>query len=384
MDNIAAVYDAGGNDTYIYTTPRLRRSTLIVDRSGNDVYRGEAPFAGPAAAIAGAAIIHDQGGDDRYTGTRFACAAGLFGAALLLDDAGHDVYEAQDWAQGVALFGAGVLVDLGGNDEYLGETRVQGVGGTRALGAIIDASGNDLYRANGPHGSVYGTPAVYVGFSQAIGYGIRQYASGGIGIISDLGGHDRYEAGEFSQGGGYYWCMGLLHDAAGDDLYYGNRYGQGFGCHQSIGMLIDEAGDDTYWSMTAASQGGSWDIGVGLLLDKEGSDAYRADGLSQGSASMQAIGMLVDLAGLDRYSGKGGATQGQGGGNSYHYNRTGCFSFSALIDLGDAIDFFSAGRTNDSVSATGNFNEGNPEGSNLYGLFIDGLERLRHAENDAP
>ncbi len=381
MDDIAAVYDVGGNDGYVFAEPRVGRSTLIIDDAGRDIYRGEGAFAGPASAIVGAAVIHDRQGDDRYEGTRCACAAGLFGVGMIIDENGHDVYEAQDWSQGAALFGAGVLVDLDGNDEYLGETRVQGVGGTKALGAIIDAAGNDLYRANGPHGSVYGTPAVYVGFSQAIGYGIRQYASGGVGLISDLSGHDRYEAGEFSQGGGYYWCLGLLHDAAGDDLYYGNRYGQGFGCHQSIGMLIDEAGDDTYWSMTAASQGGSWDIGVGLLLDKAGNDAYRADGLSQGSASMQAIGLLVDGGGQDRYSGKGGATQGQGGGNSYHYNRTGCFSFSALIDCGDAIDFFSSGRTNDSLASTGQFNENSPEGSNLHGLFIDGLEQLDISED---
>jgi hypothetical protein len=373
MDNIAAVYDVGGDDVYTHSKPRIGKPTLIIDAAGNDAYLGTEPFAGPASAVASVSIVHDWAGDDQYQGTRHACAAGLFGIALILDSAGHDVYQAEDWSQGVGMFGAGLIVDLAGHDEYLGETRVQGVGGPKALGAIIDAAGNDLYRANGPHGSVYGTPAVYVGFSQAIGYGIRQYASGGIGLISDLGGHDRYEAGEFSQGGGYYWCLGLLHDAGGDDLYYANRYGQGFGCHQSLGMLIDEAGDDTYWSMTAASQGGSWDIGVGLLLDKAGNDAYRADGLSQGGASMQAIGLLVDLAGQDRYSGKGGATQGQSGSNTYNYNRTKCFSFSALVDFGEAIDFYSAGRANNSTVSTGALNEDDPQASSLYGLFLDGL-----------
>ncbi len=373
MDNIAAVYDVGGNDVYTHSKPRIGVPTLIVDAAGDDAYIGTEPFAGPASVLAGVSIIHDWAGNDRYEGSRHACAAGLFGIALILDSAGHDVYQAEDWSQGVGMFGAGLIVDLAGHDEYLGETRVQGVGSTKGLGAIIDAAGNDLYRANGPHGSVYGTPAVYVGFSQGIGYGIRQYASGGIGLISDLGGNDRYEAGEFSQGGGYYWCLGLLHDAGGDDLYYANRYGQGFGCHQSLGMLIDEAGDDTYWSMTAASQGGSWDIGVGLLLDKAGNDAYRADGLSQGAASMQAIGLLVDLAGQDRYSGKGGATQGQTGSNTYHYDRTKCFSFSALLDFGEAIDFYSCGRANNSTVSTGTLNEDNPHASSLYGLFLDGL-----------
>ncbi|MCK4872262.1 MAG: hypothetical protein KAS72_06020 [Phycisphaerales bacterium] len=372
MDAIAAVYDVGGNDTYVYEAPRVRRSTLIIDVSGDDRYESESAFAGPAAAVVGASVIDDRSGNDIYEGTRFSCAAGLFGVGLLVDHAGNDVYRGEDWSQGVGFYGTGLLIDLGGSDAYLGEMRVQGIGGPRGFGAIIDANGNDLYRANGPHGSVYGTPAVFAGFSQGFGYGIRQYSAGGIGLISDLAGHDRYEAGEFSQGGGYYWAMGILHDHDGDDLYYGNRYGQGFGCHQSIGILADDAGNDTYWTMTAADQGGSWDIGVGLLIDRTGNDAYRADGLSQGSASQQAIGLLVDLAGQDRYTARG-RTQGLGGGNRYHYTTSRCFSFNALIDAGPEHDFYSTGRPNDTVITTGELNEEHPEDSSIYGLFIDGI-----------
>ena len=39
-------------------------------------------------------------------------------------------------------------------------------------------------------------------------------------MISDLGGDDRYEAGELAQGGGYFYGLGILHDASGRDLYY--------------------------------------------------------------------------------------------------------------------------------------------------------------------
>jgi hypothetical protein len=296
----------------------------------------------------------------------------MYGVSLLLDRGGDDTYTGAEWSVGAACFGAAMIVDLGdGADVYTGEYLCQGVGGPRGFGAILDEQGRDLYRANGPEPSAYGTPAVYQSFSQGIGFGFRHYAAGGIGLIGDLAGDDRYEAGEFAQGGGYYYGLGILHDAAGRDLYYGNRYAQGFAAHQAMGILADDEGDDTYWAMTAAAQGAAWDVAVGLLIDRAGNDSYQADGLAQGAASMQAVGMLLDLGGVDRYSARGGAVQGRSGGNSYHHHETGAYSFSVLLDLGGEQDWFSAGRANGSTISTGSLNADSPQDSPIHGLFVD-------------
>lgn len=370
MARIVAVYDPGGDDEYYATDLRIG-SRAIIDLAGNDVYTGT-PEQGPGGALLGVSYIDDRAGDDRYEGELLSAGAAMFGVSLLLDRDGNDTYIGKEWSLGAACYGAGMIIDLGaGNDTYLGDFLCQGVGGPRGFGCIVDENGRDLYRANGPTPSAYGTPAVYQSFSQGIGFGFRHYAAGGIGLISDLGGDDRYEAGEFAQGGAYYYGLGILHDAAGRDLYYGNRYGQGFGVHQAIGMLIDDAGDDTYWSMTAASQGAAWDIGVGMLLDRAGNDTYQCDGLGQGGASMQGIAMLIDMDGADRYASRGGATQGQSGGNSYHYHETGALSFSLLLDLGADEDFYSTGRPNNTTQTTGELNAEPSANSNLHGLFID-------------
>ena len=323
MRGIAAVYDVGGNDRYDYaasptpdTAPIALR--LVVDLAGDDVHESTADFEGPATGVFGLSLLDDRAGDDVYRSRRsFSIGAGLVGLGVLLDHAGDDVYEnlGEDsgWAIGVGFWGAGLMIDRAGADVYHGEKHVQGVGGPRGLGAIVDAQGRDLYRANGPSfASAYDTPAVYLGMSQGFGIGVRGYAAGGVGALYDLAGHDRYEAGEFSQAGGYYFGLGILHDVAGDDLYHGNRYGQAFAAHQAVGVLVDDAGDDTYWSMTAASQAGTWDQSIGLLLDKAGNDAYRCDGLGQGGASMQAIALLIDLGGNDRYTGHGRLRPGAG------------------------------------------------------------------------
>ena len=226
-------------------------------------------------------------------------------------------------------------------------------------------------RANGPERSAYQVPAVFNSFSQGVGFGYRNYGAGGVGLLSDLGGDDRYEAGEFAQGGAYYYALGILHDAGGRDLYYGNRYTQGFGVHQGFGVLADDAGNDVYWSQVAANQGGAWDVGAGLLIDRGGDDTYRADGLAQGGASEQGIAMLIDLDGRDRYDAAGGATQGQSGGNDYHYHATGALSFSLLLDLGGKEDIYSRERPNNAATVTGTANEAEPRMSDLHGLVVD-------------
>lgn len=379
MGRLALVYDLGGDDTYNWPADATPRGspTGIFDKGGNDRYLSAADFAGPGVGVFGFSIVEDLQGDDLYESTTMGSIAfGLFGVGLIIDHAGNDTYRNtgpnSGWSIGAGFYGSGLIVDRTGDDIYHGEKLVQGVGGPRALGAVIDSEGNDSYKANGPSfGSVYGTPDVFVGMSQGYGMGVRGYAAGGIGALWDLAGDDQYEAGEFSQACGYFFALGILHDFAGADHYKGNRYGQGTGAHQALGLLIDAAGDDTYWSMTAASQGTAWDLTIGMLIDHAGNDTYEADGLAQGSAAMQAVGILIDVTGDDTYAAKGDACQGQGGGNTYHYDAEKVFSFSALLDMGGGNDSYSSGRANNTIAGLGAKNESTAGESSLYGLCDD-------------
>lgn len=395
MSRIARVYDVGGDDVYRYpggeivvdraiTTDagnsviKLRVNTrVIVDLAGNDTHISESDFNGPASGVLGLSVLHDLAGNDTYrTTTTCSLASGLFGVGLLIDDAGDDRYEnlgpGSGWSIGAGFYGAGLIIDRAGSDTYLGEKLTQGVGGPRGFGAIIDAGGNDLYRADGINfPSAYGTPGVFLSMSQGFGFGVRGYAQGGVGAIYDLAGDDRYQAGEFAQGCGYFFGLGVLHDAAGNDFYHGNRYTQGSSAHQAAGLLVDDAGDDIYWGMTAASQGAAWDQSVSMLIDRDGNDIYRADGLSQGSAAQQAVGMLIDLGGSDRYIAPDSATQGAPGENSYHFDADQVFSFAALIDLGAKNDWYSAPRAEKTTTKLGGLNDKDPKASSLFGLFVD-------------
>ncbi len=378
MSRIDHVIDPGGDDTYTWpegTAPS--RIESIIDLAGNDTYITEADFAGPATTAFGWSLLIDQAGDDRYRSRATGSIAfGAMGMGVLIDHAGDDVYEATgeraSWTIGAGFFGAGVLIDRGGHDVYRGEKLTQAVGGARGLGAIIDQAGNDFYFANGPsQPSAYGTAGVYLGKAQGFAYGVRGHAAGGVAALYDLGGHDEYTGGEFSQGGGYFFGLGILRDAAGRDLYHANRYGQAFAAHQAAGILIDDQGDDTYWTRTAAGQSGSWDECVTLFIDRAGNDAYRCDGLGMGGAAMQAIAVFIDEGGSDRYAPAGRDTLGESSRDTYHYERTGALSFSAFMDLGSGMDIYPPRRSNDSRHATGSVNEADPQQSTRFGFFID-------------
>jgi hypothetical protein len=348
MDRLYAVIDTGGDDRYMWGDGMAPETQIVIDVAGNDRY--EARVGGPGAGWLGVAVLIDLAGNDTYASALGGCGAGAFGFGLLFDAAGADVYRCDAWSAGAGIYGAGILMDAGdGWDTYLSQSLSQGVGGPAGFGLLLDAGGDDLYRANGPVPSIYDTPTTFMSFSQGVGFGIRPYDHGGFGALIDFAGNDRYEGGEFTQGGGYYWGAGLLHDAGGDDFYYGGRYAQGFAAHQACGLFSDMAGDDVHWAMRAAAQGAAWDQSVAILYDGGGNDFYRAESLAQGAAAQQSRAWLFDAGGNDVYWSSGDAAQGVAGDNSYHYVAGDpVVSQGVLFDAG-GDDRYSTGLANGQV-----------------------------------
>ena len=370
MGRIAAVFEPGGDDIHTWSTLHTGNQAII-DLAGNDQYKG-GDQQGPAAGIFGLSLIDDAAGDDQYSGPLLSCGAGIFGVGILIDRSGNDRYHTGAWSMGAGILGAGFLFDQSGGDEYQSSVNSQGIGGPLGIGALVDMQGNDLYRVDGISPGVDGVPTVSFAMSQGIGFGARRLIAGGVGMLADFGGDDRYESGEFSQGGGYFYGFGMLLDQSGNDLYRGSHYAQGFTAHQAAGVLIDLAGDDAYWSMISAAQGAAWDTSISLLLDAAGNDSYRGNALSQGSAAEQALAMFCDLDGSDHYVGLGPFIQGESGDNAYHFKDTKARSFSVFIDAGSGDDFFSSKRTRGGVTVTGPaLTEGAPASAPLFGLMID-------------
>jgi hypothetical protein len=159
--------------------------------------------------------------------------------------------------------------------------------------------------------------------------------AGGIGMVLDLAGDDRYESSNFSQACGYFFGTGLLLDLSGDDTYAAARYGHSAGAHFGMGLFIDYQGKDTYTSTGPTYNAGcAWDRSVFLFIDagKEGDtyDFTRSAGLGQADIGSWAV--FADFGGADRYRCPGGFGGTSSNSLAVFFDRDGADEYPAAKD----------------------------------------------------
>jgi hypothetical protein len=289
----SVIVDPGGNDVYERTPAIGGAISVIVDLGGDDRYRGS------DLVVQGLSVIVDFSGNDRYAMTGPGLGAAIAGTSLILDFEGDDSYEAELFGEGAAAFGLGAVVDLRGNDGYSLRAGGQGLGFAGGVGVLWDRGGNDRY-------TVLGLSDIFdrgggISGAQGAALGFRTMLGAGVGILRDESGDDVYQAEMFAQGMGFYYGLGLLWDGGGDDRYRAVRYAQGNGVHEAVGVLRDESGDDRYELSVGVGQGMGLDLAVGILSDGAGDDSYRAPSHAQGNATANAVGILVDAGGRDEW-----------------------------------------------------------------------------------
>jgi len=312
-----------------------RPVSLLIEFSGNDAYESTTHYSQGSGSL-GCGLLIDMAGDDEYIGTQWAQGCGYFGCGALLDMAGDDTYRGLELCQGAAIFGTGMLVDYAGNDRMEGQMKCQAFGGAHAVGLLIDVAGDDYRYAKGRYPTNYGDAGIFDSWSQGCAMGFREIASGGIAAVIDMAGKDYSEAGNFSQGGGYYFGFGMFHDRGWEaDRYVGSRYNQGFCAHQAVGVFLEQGGDDFYTTRQAVAQGLAWDECTTTFIDYGGDDTYQGGGgFSQGASAHNALCLFWDRGGRDSYIYAPG--QARAGGNDYH----GGTSLSLFVDEGGAPDFY--------------------------------------------
>lgn len=161
-----------------------------------------------------------------------------------------------------------VSIDLGGNDTYTNDAAAVAL----AAQLVLDVGGDDVYRPDGIAGHAFG-------------------GTGGIGILVDTAGSDRY----------------VLESTTT------SVSGQGLGVLGGVGILVDGGGNDvrrmdSEVEGAAAGAGGMGEAvlgGVGVLMDGGGDDAYSATGITHpvlieptsGDDPMTAIGRAATTIG---------------------------------------------------------------------------------------
>jgi tetratricopeptide (TPR) repeat protein len=315
---VPLLIDLGGNDRYtgpVATTTGRNGVGVLIDCGGHDRYgpSDPSPTDGRTQAYAyqGIAILYDHAGNDQYSAWHYAQSCAVMGFALLTDRRGDDRYTAQTAVQGAGMFGFAMLRDLDGEDIYRCANFGQGAGTTLGVGALVDvAEANptasaDRYELGIRHDR---DTMGQVGFGQGGAMGFRHIpwrdvpvAYGGVGILLDRAGNDRYRAaGWTTTGGSYLMSLGALIDDGGND-HYTCGTGLGSGIHLTNAIFIDTQGDDTYDAGFRCG-GSAGDRSVAMFFDEAGDDLYRGRTSNWGTACKPyAYSLFVDAAGDDVY-----------------------------------------------------------------------------------
>ncbi len=338
---VSILVDLGGRDTYSYREVRVTSDVLgkrlPSDGTGRaDDGRTLSRIGRQGSGVLGVGLLVDLGSDaDTYRSLIASQGAGSHGVGVLFDAGGSDRYEAEGFSQGAAAWGVGLLLDEAGNDEYRLYNSGQGFGFTRGVGAIVDAAGDDIYVANPGDPSLDGDPlyrsdqlpgppsspvAGNHSFAQGVGAGHRPdwpdpgYPfPGGLGILRDSAGRDRYVAGVFAQGAGFVQGMGMLLEGGGDDTYRGLYYVQGAAAHMAVALFHDHDGADDYntdYPIQLSSIGLAHDFSVAIHYDEDGNDRYKAPALSLGTSLANGISLFVNDGGEDQFEAPKGTTFG--------------------------------------------------------------------------
>jgi hypothetical protein len=315
---VCLVIEPQGNDLYEIDLSGVPGNPfyILVDLAGNDIYRNSEPL-GMFCSSFGYGFSQDMSGDDLYQTGDFAFSS-FAGVNLHQDIQGCDVYGSGLFSQGAAMFGISLLYDDSGNDTYQASISAQGFGSTHGAGVLLDGGGADTYTLGGKYFHEPLMPLDYITLGQGMGLGLRPDLAGGLGLLYDKSGNDRYLGGVYAQGSGYWYATGALIDEAGNDIYNTIYYPQGSGIHLACGFLLDGKGDDAYYSRHGPGQGAGHDWSLGILIDESGDDAYSIQG-GNGLGLTNSVGIFIDKSGDDRYE----RNEGQNFGNANLSRSTG-------------------------------------------------------------
>lgn len=323
IDSPLLVIDVGGDDTYVFDSRGDdNRIAVLLDRGGNDSYHAMAPGTDPSAGILGYGVLWDSEGDDDYRGVSLSQGAALFGAALHIDQRGRDRYTATAYSQGFAVAGWSVLSSSPEDTSFDAISHSQASAGPEGVAVLFDAGGDDRYTlSNTP--LLFPSPQLEsrnTSMGQGAGRGLRPDTSsdgisttGGVGLLLDVAGDDRYTAQVFAQGVGYHEGVGILMDGGGNDRWQAAWYAMGAAAHNAAGALIKRAcGHDAYDISHSVGLGAAHDFSAAVFWDQGGNDNYRVGDVGFGVSLDNSVALFVDREGEDHYAMDAAACRGFG------------------------------------------------------------------------
>ena len=273
--------------------------------------------------VSPAAVI-DLGGNNQWLGALAASHDDKHSNAVLiaLGD-GRNEFHAGDFGLATGTLGVGLLLSGKGNDFFHGRDGRDGCGGVGVggIGLLIDRGGENRYlggrfalgAAMGGIGAVVssGSDEVLEARMHAIGFG----GPGGAGVVIRHGGAASYRAGHQDASG-----YNDIRIRSGESGFQTDAFSLGCGSGKrvfspvaeettlslagGVGMLLEKTGDSCYDGSNFAL-GCGYFFGLGLVSDQYGDDRHQAARYGMAAGAHYGVGLFLDHSGNDHYQSSG-------------------------------------------------------------------------------
>lgn len=292
---------------------------LCVDFGGSNRYTGRY-----GAGIGYSGVLLDFGNGTRADAGDATLGAGILGVGIARFDGAQNVLRAGSVSFGCGLAGVGILkferatsiegraltlgTGLAGiglvsagkeSDRLRCAFRGLGVGLPQGIGWVVNLGGDDSYFGSSSQslkGSTGRTRSDSVGFSSGISHVGAPFA-GGIGLISDLAGDDKYESGDRSLSFAEFGGATSIFDESGDDTYQAGDNSLVTANEESSAYLHDLAGSDLYLAPDGNSIVSAGESSNAVLFDRAGDDRYIGSPSVVKTVSPNATEILFDPKG---------------------------------------------------------------------------------------
>jgi len=260
--------------------------------------RADAGDATLGAGILGVGIARFDGAQNVLRAGSVSLGCGLAGVGILKFERATSI-EGRALTLGTGLAGMGLVVAGKESDRLRCAYRGLGVGLPLGIGWVVNPGGDDAYFGTSSQSLKGASGKVR---SDAIGFasGISRVGSpfaGGIGLLTDLAGDDKYESGDRSISYAEFGGATSIFDESGDDNYQAGESAIVTANEEASAYLHDLGGSDLYLAPSGNSIVSAGESSNAILFDRAGDDRYIGSPSVVKTVSPSATEILFDPKG---------------------------------------------------------------------------------------
>ncbi len=290
--------DLGGHNRYNGRyAAGVGYASVLIDLGDSDF---DVPDLSVGAGLLGIGVAYVGRANDDFRGQSLCFGAGLAGVGVFLKEGGSDTYHATSMCEGFGMFGIGLMIDNGTDKRYEAAAYGQGAARTQGFGWLISRATRSSFSSAGVHGR---------SCSQGYGAGYPEVAgglSGGLGMVTQVGGRADYLGSRQCQSFGSWHGVGSICDTGGSSSLKATGEAQAYAAISGGAFQFELGASNALVSSGPGCHAVASNDGAAVLVARGGGDLFAASEYRAGSG----IGIFLESGPDNRYLGSPGNQNG--------------------------------------------------------------------------